>query len=253
MGAGVPSPVKNPGAVDMVIFRENCEDIYAGIEFQQGTPDAEKFAKLLKDNFPDRFKKARPAASSAARASACTYLPARDKRLLRVPQVRFPGSAGYGVKAVSREGTERLMDAAIKFALDSKRKSVTLVHKGEESGSPASARVAPPHVLTRCMPASGATCAGNIMKNTEGAFRDWGYKLAQNKYRNAVVTERESWILANKDKDASMSVEANAKNIEPGYDMMTPAQQQKLRDEVEGVLSQVRARRSSRAVRCQTC
>ena len=77
-------------------------------------------------------------------------------------------------------------------------------------------------------------------QNTEGAFRDWGYKLAQANYRNQVVTERESWILGNKDKDGAMSVEANAKSIEPGYDMMTPAQQKALRDEVEGVLSKVR-------------
>jgi isocitrate dehydrogenase len=98
---GVPSPVKNPAAVNMVIFRENCEDIYAGIEFTAGSADAEKFATLLKENFPDRFKK-----------------------------VRFPGSSGYGIKAVSREGTERLMEAAVKFALESKQKSVTLVHKG---------------------------------------------------------------------------------------------------------------------------
>ena len=89
------------------------------------------------------------------------------------------------------------------------------------------------------------------MKNTEGAFRDWGYKLAQSKFRSQVVTERESWILGNKDKDAAMSVEANAKSIDPGYDMMTPAQQQKLRDEVEGVIKSVRAHRlRSLCVRC---
>ena len=78
------------------------------------------------------------------------------------------------------------------------------------------------------------------MKNTEGAFRDWGYKLAQSKFRGKVVTGRESWILGNKDKNAAMSVEENAKSIDPGYDMMTPAQQQKLRDEVEGVIKNVR-------------
>ncbi len=177
---GVPSPVKSPSSVDMVIFRENTEDIYAGIEFKQGTPEAEKFAALVKEHFPDKFKK-----------------------------VRFPGSAGYGIKAVSREGTERLMEAAIKYALEQGRKSVTIVHKG------------------------------NIMKCTEGAFRDWGYKLSQSKYRGQVVTERESWILGNKDRDAGMSTEANARSIEPGYDMMTPAQQQALRDEVDGVLSKL--------------
>ncbi len=101
--------------------------------------------------------------------------------------------------------------AAIKFALEKKQKSVTLVHKG------------------------------NIMKSTEGSFRDWGYAVAQNKYRDSTVTERESWILGNKDKDPAMSVEANAKSIEPGYNLMTPAQQTKLREEVEGVLTKLYA------------
>jgi isocitrate dehydrogenase len=82
---------------------------------------------------------------------------------------------------------------------------------------------------------------GNIMKCTEGGFRDWGYAVAQNKYRDSTVTERESWILGNKDKDAAMSVEANAKSIEPGYNLMTPAQQTKLREEVEGVLTKLYA------------
>ncbi len=116
---GVPSPVKDPGAVDMVIFRENTEDIYAGIEFQEGTEDAKKFSKLIEENFPDRFKK-----------------------------VRFPATAGFGIKPVSQEGTERLVKAAIEYAIQTGRKSVTLVHKG------------------------------NIMKFTEGAFRDWGYETA---------------------------------------------------------------------------
>ncbi len=120
---GVPSPVKQPELVDMVIFRENTEDIYAGIEFQHGTEDAEKFKKLLADAFPDRFKK-----------------------------VRFPDTAGFGIKPVSKEGTQRLVGAAIDYAIRHNRKSVTLVHKG------------------------------NIMKFTEGAFRDWGYQLAKEKY-----------------------------------------------------------------------
>ena len=120
---GTPSPVKDPGATDMVIFRENTEDIYAGIEFQQGTEDEQKFNTLLKENFPDRYKK-----------------------------VRFPDSAGYGIKPVSKEGTERLVRAAIDYAFRLKLPSVTLVHKG------------------------------NIMKFTEGAFRDWGYGLAKEAY-----------------------------------------------------------------------
>ena len=117
---GVPSPVKDPNAVDMVIFRENTEDIYAGIEFEAGTPDAKKFAKLLEEHFPAMYKK-----------------------------IRFPGSSGFGVKPVSSDGSERLTRAAIQYAIDNKRKSVTFVHKG------------------------------NIMKFTEGAFMKWGYGVGE--------------------------------------------------------------------------
>ena len=121
--SGVPSPVKEPQKVDMVIFRENTEDIYAGIEFENGTDDAERFKALLKEHFPDRFQK-----------------------------VRFPDTAGFGIKPVSKEGTERLVKAAMDYAIADGRDSVTLVHKG------------------------------NIMKFTEGAFRDWGYELADREY-----------------------------------------------------------------------
>jgi len=120
---GVPSPVKNPGATDMVIFRENSEDIYAGIEFEHGAEDNKKFKKLFAESFPESFKK-----------------------------IRFPDTAGIGVKPVSREGTERLVRAAIRYAIDRGRSSVTLVHKG------------------------------NIMKFTEGAFCDWGYNLADKEF-----------------------------------------------------------------------
>ncbi|HEY6984574.1 MAG TPA: NADP-dependent isocitrate dehydrogenase [Rhodanobacteraceae bacterium] len=130
---GVPSPVKDPSKVDMTIFRENTEDIYAGIEFQEGSDDAKKFAALLKENFPERYRK-----------------------------VRFPGTSGFGIKPVSREGTERLVRAALKYAIDNERKSVTLVHKG------------------------------NIMKFTEGAFRDWGYALAQKEF-GAVEIDGGPW------------------------------------------------------------
>ncbi len=126
---GVPSPVKNPQKVDMVIFRENTEDIYAGIEWEAGTEQVKKILGFLEKEFPKEFKK-----------------------------IRFPGSAGVGVKAVSREGTERLVRAAIEFALKNKRKSVTIVHKG------------------------------NIMKYTEGAFRNWGYGLAEREYADKVYT-----------------------------------------------------------------
>ncbi len=136
---GTPSPVKEPGQCDMVIFRENTEDIYAGIEFEQGTEDANKFAALLKENFPARFKK-----------------------------VRFPDSAGYGIKPVSEEGTHRLVKAAIDFAFTQKKDSVTLVHKG------------------------------NIMKFTEGAFKTWGYELAKNAY-GATDYQGGPWQVIEKD------------------------------------------------------
>jgi isocitrate dehydrogenase len=120
---GVPSPIKRPQDTDMVIFRENTEDIYAGIEFQHGTPDCDKFKALFKESFPRPFTK-----------------------------VRFPATAGFGIKPVSQEGTERLVRAALNYAVAHKLPSVTLVHKG------------------------------NIMKFTEGAFRDWGYALARSEY-----------------------------------------------------------------------
>jgi isocitrate dehydrogenase len=120
---GVPSPVKKPGDVDMVIFRENTEDIYAGIEFEQGSAAGKRFLDLFREHFPDEFRK-----------------------------IRFPDTSGIGIKPVSREGTERLVRAAIQYALDNGRKSVTFVHKG------------------------------NIMKFTEGAFRKWGYALAAREF-----------------------------------------------------------------------
>ncbi len=136
---GTPSPVKDPGKTDMVIFRENTEDIYAGIEFLEGSDDAEKFKSIIKENFPERFKK-----------------------------VRFPDSSGFGIKPVSRDGTERLVRAAIEHAFSQKKDSVTLVHKG------------------------------NIMKFTEGAFRDWGYALAKNEY-GAIDYEGGPWMIMEKD------------------------------------------------------
>lgn len=120
---GVPSPVKHPERVNMVIFRENTEDIYAGIEFRADTADCDEFLTLFKENFPERFAK-----------------------------IRFPETSGIGIKPVSQEGTARLVRAAIQSALDKKAASVTLVHKG------------------------------NIMKFTEGAFRDWGYEVAKKEF-----------------------------------------------------------------------
>lgn len=174
---GVPSPVKHPEYVDMIIFRENTEDIYTGIEFQYGTADNNKFKEVFKEAFPKEYAK-----------------------------MRFPDTAGIGFKPISVEGTERLVRAAISWALQNQRKSVNLVHKG------------------------------NIMKFTEGAFKDWGYAVSKREFRNDVVTERESWILWNKEKNPNLSFEDNAKMIDPGFEMMSPAQQGEIEAEVEEAL-----------------
>jgi isocitrate dehydrogenase len=171
---GVPSPVRHPEHVDMVIFRENTEDIYTGIEFAYGTEDNKKFKDLFKEAFPKEYAK-----------------------------MRFPETAGLGLKPVSVEGTERLVRVAIQWALDNKRRSVNFVHKG------------------------------NIMKFTEGAFKDWGYALAKREFRGQIVTERETWILGNKESKPGLTVEENAKAIDPGFDMMSPAQQSDIKREVE--------------------
>jgi len=144
---GVPSPVKAPEKVDMVIFRENTEDIYAGIEFEAGTPDAKKFLALFKENFPKQFAK-----------------------------IRFPESSGIGLKPASKEGTERLFRSTVEYAIANKRKSVTIVHKG------------------------------NIMKFTEGAFRNWCYQLAEREFADQVFT----WEQWERVKSVRGEQEANA-------------------------------------------
>jgi len=141
---GVPSPVKRPELVDMVIFRENTEDIYAGIEFEEGSEGAKKFLALFEANFPKEFGK-----------------------------IRFPGTTGIGIKPVSREGTERLVRAAIEYALRLRRRSVTFVHKG------------------------------NIMKFTEGAFRLWGYALAEREFGDKVFTWEQYDRIKAKDGEAA--------------------------------------------------
>jgi isocitrate dehydrogenase len=144
---GVPSPVKAPEKVDMVIFRENTEDIYAGIEFEAGSADNDKFKKLFREAFPKLYGK-----------------------------IRFPDTSGIGIKAVSQEGTERLFRSAIEYAIANKRKSVTIVHKG------------------------------NIMKFTEGAFRNWAYALAEREFADRVYT----WDQWERTKAAKGEKEANA-------------------------------------------
>ena len=174
--AGVPSPVKKPEAVDMVIFRENTEDIYAGIEWAAETPEAKKIIAFLQNE-------------------------------MGVKKIRFPETSGIGIKPVSREGTERLMKAAIEYALRLGRRSVTIVHKG------------------------------NIQKFTEGGFRDWSYGIAAREFRAQTVTERESWILGNRESKPSISSEENARAVEPGFDMMTPEQRKKVVAEVDLALA----------------
>lgn len=144
---GVPSPVKHPEKVDIVIFRENTEDIYAGIEFEQSSEDVAKVLVFLKETFPQMYRK-----------------------------IRFPGTSSIGLKPVSREGSERLIRAAIQYALANKRRSVTLVHKG------------------------------NIMKFTEGAFRNWGYALAEREFGDRVYT----WERWERTKAAKGEAAANA-------------------------------------------
>ena len=144
---GVPSPVKHPEKVDMVIFRENTEDIYTGIEFEAGTPENREFLDLFKKHFPKAYGK-----------------------------IRFPDSSGIGIKPVSKEGSERLMRSAIQYALANKRRSVTIVHKG------------------------------NIQKFTEGAFRNWGYQLAEREFPGAVYT----WEQWERTKAAQGEKAANA-------------------------------------------
>jgi isocitrate dehydrogenase len=173
---GVPSPVKDPGAVDMVIFRENCEDIYAGIEWEAESEGAKKVIAFLENE-------------------------------MKVKKIRFPGTSGIGIKPVSRDGSQRLIRAAIEYALRYGKKSVNLVHKG------------------------------NIMKFTEGAFKSWGYELAASDFRAQCVTERESWILGNKEANPNLTVEENAKLVEPGYDMAPPDAQQEFKDEVTAALA----------------
>jgi len=172
---GVPSPVKKPQDVDMVIFRENCEDIYVGIEWMTGTVECEKIKRFLIDE-------------------------------MGVSKIRFPETSSIGIKPISKQGSERLIRAAIRYSLDHGRRSVTLVHKG------------------------------NIMKFTEGAFKDWGYGVAKGEFRSQIITERESWIIDNHDRHAGLTVEENARMIDPGYDMMSPRQQEDIRSEVETAL-----------------
>ena len=178
---GTPSPVKHPERMNVVIFRENTEDVYAGVEWEQGTAEAAKLIDFLNKDMLKGGKK----------------------------QIRL--DSGVGIKPISITGTKRLVRMAIQHALENGLKTVTLVHKG------------------------------NIQKFTEGAFRKWGYELATQEFRSNVVTERESWILDNKDKNPNLSVEENANLIEPGMEFAPPEFRQSVNKEVKGVLDAIYA------------
>jgi isocitrate dehydrogenase len=176
---GVPSPVKHPEKVDIVIYRENTEDVYAGIEFKQGSPDAARLIEFV------------------------------NYDLLKNNKKRLRADSGVGIKPISIFGSKRLVRAAIRFALESGRKTVTLVHKG------------------------------NIQKFTEGAFREWGYEVATQEFRAETVTERESWILRNKDDNPALIVEQNAALIQPGLEFGSPVFRDSVYAEVKAVLDSI--------------
>ncbi|RMG09086.1 MAG: NADP-dependent isocitrate dehydrogenase [Cyanobacteria bacterium J055] len=183
--AGTPSPHKNPELLDVIVYRENTEDIYLGIEWAQGSEIGDRLIHLLNTDLipatPEHGKK------------------------------QIPLDAGIGIKPISKTGSQRLVRRAIQHALrlPPHKQQVTLVHKG------------------------------NIMKYTEGAFRNWGYELATTEVRAECVTERESWILSNKERNPDISTEENARKIDPGYDSLTPDKQAVICCEVEETLAAI--------------
>jgi isocitrate dehydrogenase len=178
---GVPSPVREPERMNVVIFRENTEDVYAGIEWRSGSMEVKKLIDFL------------------------------NNEMLKGVSKKVREDSGVGIKPISPTGTKRLVRRAIAHALENKRNVVTLVHKG------------------------------NIQKFTEGAFRDWGYELATQEFREYVVTERESWILDNKDKNPNITVEQNAASIEPGLDEATDDFKKHIYEEVRHTIDGIYA------------
>ena len=182
---GTPSPHKTPEKLDVIVYRENTEDIYLGIEWRQGSEIADKLINYLNTEL----------------------IPATPEH----GNKRIPLDSGIGIKPISKMGSQRLVRRAMLQALrlPKAKQQVTLVHKG------------------------------NIMKYTEGAFRDWGYELATTEFRDVCVTERESWILSNKEKNPELSIEDNARMIEPGYDALTPEKKAIVGQEVEDVFNAI--------------
>ncbi|HJY86428.1 MAG TPA: NADP-dependent isocitrate dehydrogenase [Candidatus Acidoferrales bacterium] len=177
--AGVPSPMRHPERMNVVIFRENTEDVYAGIEWRSGTPEAKRVLEFL------------------------------NNEMLRGSGKQIRWDSGVGIKPISPTGTKRLVRRAIRYALENRRRTVTLVHKG------------------------------NIQKFTEGAFRDWGYELAKEEFRAQIVTERESWILDNLDRNPNLTIEQNAAMIEPGLEQATEKFKKEISAEVKEVLDSI--------------
>jgi isocitrate dehydrogenase len=173
--------VVHPERMNVIIFRENTEDVYAGIEWKAGTPEAKKLLEFL------------------------------NKEMLKGGPKQIRWDSGVGIKPISSTGTKRLVRRAIRHALENNRPVVTLVHKG------------------------------NIQKFTEGAFRDWGYELAKEEFRDRIVTERESWVLDNQDRNPHLSIEQNAAMVEPGLENATEAFRREVCDEVKQVLDSLYA------------
>ena len=182
---GTPSPHKSPEKLDVIVYRENTEDIYLGIEWKQGTEIGDRLIKILNEEL-------------------IPATPEHGNKKIRL-------DSGIGIKPISKTGSQRLVRRAIRHALrlPKEKQQVTLVHKG------------------------------NIMKYTEGAFRDWGYELATTEFRAECVTERESWILGNKEADPDISIEDNARKVEPGYDALTPEKKEDACNEVKAVLETI--------------
>jgi isocitrate dehydrogenase len=176
---GVPSPVKHPERMNVIIYRENTEDVYIGIEWKSGTPEVKKLIEFL------------------------------NKDMLGGGPKQVRTDSGVAIKPISPTGTKRLVRRAIEYALANQKRVVTLVHKG------------------------------NIMKFTEGAFRDWGYDLARDEFRSQIITERESWIVDNRDRNPQLRVEQNAAMVEPGLEQATEAFRKSVCDEVKLVLDQI--------------
>ena len=178
---GVPSPVRHPERMNVVVFRENTEDVYAGIEWRSGTPEVKRVVDFI------------------------------NNEMLKGTTKRIREDSAIGIKPISPTGTKRLVRRAIQHALENQRRIVTLVHKG------------------------------NIMKFTEGGFKDWGYELAREEFRSQVVTERESWILDNHDRNPNLSVEANAAMVEPGLEQATEEFKKNIYGEVKRTLDAIYA------------